>query len=208
MWHLDELLGGPRPADAPTAAPVTGPTDDGLAPSLAATMIGVARAALAGQILRDVADGFTRMPVEQVRGLQPLAAGLADQVAILCDGWPAAVADEPRLGALGAADLLLLAVAAAPALDRGVARSYRAGLDHDGVLTIGCVVDLVSPELEERLALCERLGPDAPLRRAGVVDVAGADEVAVSTPVAVAPWVLGLVRSTSLAPSGEPLIPA
>lgn len=204
MWHLDDLLRGPRPPEPP-AADETPAVEDGLAPSLAAAMIAVARAALAAQLLRDVADGFARMPVEQVRGLQPLADGLADAVATLCDGWPAAIAAEPRLAALGAADLLLLAVAAAPELDRAVARSYRAGLGHDGALTVGCVVDLVSPDLEERLLLAERLGPDGPLRSQGVLDAAGDDEVAVSTPVAVATWVLGVLRRTQLVPSGAPL---
>ncbi len=198
MWPLDDLLRGPAAAPETTDDAAAAPIDDGLNPSLAAVMIGVAKAALAAQILRDVAQGFARMSVEQVRSLQVLADTFADEVAVLCDGWPAAIAREPRLAALGAADLLLLTVAAAPELDRAIDRSYRAGLGHDGVLTVGCVVDLVSPELEERLLLAERLGPTAPLRREGVVEVAADDDVAVSTTLTVMPWVLGLLRRTQL----------
>jgi hypothetical protein len=90
---------------------------------------------------------------------------------------------------------MLLALAAAPALDRGIALGY-ARLDREP-LTAGLLLDLASATEANRLALCGALHPDAALRRSGVLLAGGPDGAAATaaeTRLAVAPAVLSVLR--------------
>jgi hypothetical protein len=87
----------------------------------------------------------------------------------------------------------LLALAAAPMLDRGVARGY-ARLEREP-MTAGLLLDLASTTEASRVALYAALHPDAALRRNSVL-LAGApdDAAAAGTQITVAPAVLSVLR--------------
>lgn len=87
----------------------------------------------------------------------------------------------------------LLALAAAPMLDRGVARAY-ARLEHDP-MTAGLLLDLASTTEASRVALYAALHPDAALRRNAVLLASARDDAATaSTRITVAPAALSVLR--------------
>jgi hypothetical protein len=88
---------------------------------------------------------------------------------------------------------MLLALAAAPMLDRGVARGY-ARLERES-MTAGLLLDLASTTEASRVALYAALHPDAALRRNGLLLASTPDDAATaSTRIAVAPAVLSVLR--------------
>ncbi|HSR97158.1 MAG TPA: hypothetical protein VLM79_08920 [Kofleriaceae bacterium] len=86
----------------------------------------------------------------------------------------------------------LLALAAAPQLDRGVARGY-ARLEREP-LTAGLLLDLASTTEASRVALYAALHPDAALRRSGLLAASPDDAASASTRITVAPAVLSVLR--------------
>ncbi|MEZ4401364.1 MAG: hypothetical protein R3B06_15170 [Kofleriaceae bacterium] len=170
------------------------PHDDDLelGVSLATVVIALTQAAAAALVVRDADAGFVRVPVEQRTQLSGRAETLAEHVADLCDGWPRIAVDEPRLGGLRGGELLLLALAAGPALDRSVARVVRRALS-DEPLTIGGLIDLAGADLDTRLALALAWERAEPLLARGLVHCADAEPTLTSV-VAVAPWVVARLR--------------
>ena len=86
----------------------------------------------------------------------------------------------------------LLALAAAPMLDRSVARGY-ARLEREP-LTAGLLLDLASTTEASRVALYAALHPDAALRRSGVLAAVPDDAATASTRITVAPAALSVLR--------------
>ena len=86
----------------------------------------------------------------------------------------------------------LLALAAAPLLDRSVARGY-ARLEREP-LTAGLLLDLASTTEASRVALYAALHPDAALRRSGVLAASPDDAATATTRITVAPAVLSVLR--------------
>lgn len=165
--------------------------DDGLAPPLAAVIVELAQAAAAALAVRDAEAGFARVPSEQRLALAERADTLPELVATVVERWDAIARRAARLDGLSAGELTLLALACAPELDRGTARTLRRVLDEPG-LTVGALCDLASADLEARLTLAACLGPEAPLAARGALRV---DAAMASAPVAVAPWVIDALRA-------------
>lgn len=167
-------------------APIADPPDR----RLAEVVVELARAAVADLALRDVELGFARVPPEQRTGLHDTAAGFADRVAELAERWDQAVDREPRLAGLEVDEQVVLALACAPELDRGLARALRRVVD-EPVLTVGALCDLASDELEARWRLMELLEAGAPLVERGLLAVVTS---CASASVTVAPAVVLALR--------------
>lgn len=155
-------------------------------------------APLVDAILALAEAATARLGVREARGHAPPPAGLIagaelwpTLVAELVEAWnDSGIADDERLAALTATDLVLLAVAVAPALDRATARRYRGFASPGEPLTVGLVIDLAGGSAATRVRLGRRLARDLPLR-AGEVVLAGAGQIPVATgELAVAPWVI------------------
>lgn len=155
-------------------------------------------APLVDAILALAEAATARLSVREARGHAPPAAGLIagaelwpTLVAELVEAWnDSGIADDERLAALTATDLILLAVAVAPALDRATARRYRGFASPGEPLTVGLVIDLAGGSAATRVRLGRRLARELPLR-AGEVVLAGAGQIPVATgELSVAPWVI------------------
>lgn len=153
---------------------------------VAILVVELARAAAAGLALRDADEGFARVPPEQQAALAERAERRPALTAALLDAWPRVAARAPGLAEAGATEQLLIALAAAPALDRAIARTYRRTLDEPG-LSAGALLDLAFAELDERLAATEVL------RACGALELA--EEPTASTPVRIAPAVVAALRA-------------
>jgi hypothetical protein len=135
--------------------------------------------------------------VREARGHAPPAAGLAASAELwpaltgeLLEAWAeSGVALDERLAALSAIDVVLLAVAVAPALDRATMRRYRA-MAAPEPLTAGLVIDLAGGSAATRVRLGRRLARELPLRAGEVVLVDGGQVPSVTSELAVAPWVI------------------
>ena len=133
-------------------------------------------------------------------------AKFAERSSALRTAWLAAEQLVPGGGPLGRLGRLmritssfvepvLLALAVAPLLDRGVARGY-ARLEPEP-MTAGLLLDLASATEASRLALSGALHPDAALRRHALILAGDPDCVAAvgaDTAIAVAPSVLSVLR--------------
>jgi hypothetical protein len=164
---------------------------------LCASILALARTATARLLGRetDVASPVTRPRQSESR--------FVERAADLRTAWAGAEQVVPGGGPLGRLSRLLrtsasfvepvlLALAAAPLLDRSTARSY-GRLDREP-MTAGLLLDLASATEASRMALFAALHPDAPLRRNGLL-LAGDDGAASAiTPIAVAPAVLAVLR--------------
>jgi hypothetical protein len=96
-------------------------------------------------------------------------------------------------------DLLLLALAAAPRLDRTLSRAY-ASLGGPEV-SVGVLLDLASPIFEHRLGLAGSLHARGALRAAALIELADPGPVELGDDVKVARSVMAALR-------GEPITPA
>lgn len=157
----------------------------------------VSDAPLYDAILALAEAATARLSVRESRGHAPPASNLIAAaelwpalVAELLEAWgDAQMAADERLAALSATDILLAAIAVAPALDRGTARRYRA-LAAPEPLTAGLVIDLAGGSAATRVRLGRRLERELPLR-AGEVLLVGAGQVPMSTSeLAAAPWLV------------------
>lgn len=157
----------------------------------------VSDAPLYDAILALAEAATARLSVRESRGHAPPATNLIAAaelwpalVAELLEAWgEAQMAADERLAALSATDILLAAIAVAPALDRGTARRYRA-LAAPEPLTAGLVIDLAGGSAATRVRLGRRLERELPLR-AGEVLLVGAGQVPMATSeLAAAPWLV------------------
>jgi hypothetical protein len=167
---------------------------------LCAAILALARAAIGRLSGR---DGDAMSPSARPRLSE---AKFSDRSSELRTAWIAAAQLVPGGGPLGRLDQLLrssasfvepmlLALAAAPALDRQVALGY-ARLDREP-LTAGLLLDLASATEANRIALYGALHPDAALRRNGLLLAESSDSavaIAADTRIAVAPSVLSVLR--------------
>jgi hypothetical protein len=166
---------------------------------LCASILALARAAIGRLAGRD--GEASASPSARPRLSEAKFAERSDELRM---AWIAAEQLVPGGGPLGRLGRLLrssasfveptlLALAAAPALDRGVAVGY-ARLDREP-LTAGLLLDLASATEANRIALYGALHPDAALRRSGVL-LAGSPDGATGadTRLAVAPSVLAVLR--------------
>jgi hypothetical protein len=157
----------------------------------------VSDAPLYDAILALAESAVARLSVRESRGHAPPAAGLLASaelwpglVAELLEAWAdAAMASDERLAALSAIDIVLTAIAVAPALDRATARRYRA-LAAPEPLTAGLVIDLAGGSAATRVRLGRRLARELPLRAGDVVRVAAEAVPMVTSELMVAPWLV------------------
>lgn len=163
--------------------------------AVAGAIVALAQAAAARLAQRDAAAGATRDARDHAATAAPDAhaaadAAVADRVADLLDAWPDVLrVDEARLAALSALDLVVLALAAAPALDRATARRYRRLAEGDAApLTVGLVADLAGASVAARVRLLRRLARDLPLRTGGLVAAGDAPVPAADAPLTLGPW--------------------
>lgn len=170
---------------------------------LGEAILALGRAAVARLTERDAAGGFVSLAPTQRAALQAQAArfealaaaalGLArarPEVARLCALVP--TVDEAVLGML----------AAAPELDRALARAYAAVLAPEPALTAGGLLDLAAISSGARLALAATLHADRPLRAVGWLVADEPGPITLRAPVRVAPSVIGVLRGEPVGPPG------
>jgi hypothetical protein len=167
-------------------------------------VLALGRAATARLWLRLAGDGHVPPPAAELReALQGRAAEMATGLEALVRSWPRDTgAPLGRIFELldGAPDQLgLLALAAAPSLDSGVARTYE-GLAARGLLTLGFLLDLASDVEAERLRLAARLGGDAPLIARGLIELDPVFGLASGAPIHVPGSVIGAFRGADVTP--------
>ena len=123
---------------------------------------------------------------------QDPAADVPERVADLLEAWAACgLCDDERLAALSATDVVLLALVAAPALERSIALGYRSLAAPETTMTVGLIADLAGARASTRVRLHRRLGSEQPLRRMEAVLLSTSDEVpTAAAEVAIAPWVV------------------
>lgn len=164
----------------------------------------VSDAPLLDAILALAESAAARLTVREARGHAPPAVSLSASaelwpslVAELLEAWTeAGLAEDERLAALSAIDVVLLAVAVAPALDRATARRYRGFASPGEPFTAGLAIDLAGGSAATRVRLGRRLARDLPLR-AGEVVLAGAGQIPAATAeLMVAPWVVAACYGT------------
>lgn len=139
----------------------------------------------------DAMVALAEAALARYRGEVPELA-FCDAAARLLEVWgTGALREDERLAALSATDVLLLAIIAAPALERSLAQRYRALAAPEPLLTVGLVADLAGVRASTRVRLHRRLGQEQPLRAAGPLVLSDAHDIpAASAEVAVAPWLL------------------
>ena len=168
--------------------------------AIGAEILSLGRAAAARLWLRLADDGHVPAPSLELR--DPLArrgAGFDAAVEALGRCWPRDLGTAlGRLFALldGDVELLaLLAIAAAPALDGGLARTYDA-LALRGQISFGLLLDLAAATESERLRLGARIGA-SPLVTRALIEFDPMLGVASSTPIHVASTALSALRGTA-----------
>ncbi len=159
---------------------------------------GTSDAPLYDAILALAEASTARLAVREARGHAPPAPGLQASAELwpaltgeLLEAWAEAgvALQDERLAELSAIDVVLLAVAVAPALDRATMRRYRA-LAAPEPLTAGLVIDLAGGSAATRVRVGRRLARELPLRAGEVVLIDGGQIPSVTSDLAVAPWVI------------------
>lgn len=172
--------------------------------SLCTAIIDVARVAAARLTVRDAAHGYIKLAPPQRAALQTQADRWVEVTGLLLDGWRGLrrsaarhlvdmVPDDD--------DLILLALVAAPQLDRTLARAYR-GLSGLTEPSVGLLLDLAAPQLEQRLDLVGRLHADRALRAAALIEIAGNGPAMLTDPVDVSGSTVAALRGERIAPPG------
>ena len=172
--------------------------------SLCAGIIEVARIAAARLTVRDAQFGYARLSAPQRTALQAQADRWNDVTDALLAAWRGLPRGSARhLAAMVPTDeeLILFALAAAPHLDRTLARAYR-GLSGLHELTVGLLLDLAATALEDRLALVGVLHADRALRRSGLVELAGPGPAMLDEIVDPSPSAIAALRGERIAPPG------
>jgi hypothetical protein len=178
-----------EPHAAPTGA-LAAPAQPASEAPLVDGILALAHAALARLCARAAGAGEAPAP-------PPLPGPTVDEVparvAQLLETWAAFAAPlDPRLASLSAIDVVLLALAAAPALDREVARRYRGLAAPEPPLTVGLIVDLAGASSDSRARAMRRLVRDQPLRSSEVLLVNGGHVASVASEVSVGNGVLAV----------------
>lgn len=174
--------------------------------ALATAVVEVGRVAAARLTVRDASLGFSKLTPPQRTALATQAERWSELATQLLVTWRGLPAGNParRLGAMvrDDDDLLLLALAAAPQLDRTLARAF-ASLSTAGapVLTVGLLLDLASPLFEQRLGLAGALHARGALRTAALVELPEPGPAQIDDGIRVARSVIAAIR-------GEPITPA
>lgn len=171
--------------------------------ALCTAIVEVGRVAAARLTVRDAALGFSKLTPPQRTALATQADRWGELAGALLTTWRNLSPSNParRLGSMIADDddLLLLALAAAPRLDRTLARAY-ASLGGPEV-TVGVLLDLASPIFEHRLGLAGALHARRPLRAAALIELEDPGPAELDD-------VVGVARSVLAALRGEPITPA
>jgi hypothetical protein len=171
--------------------------------ALCTAAVEVGRVAAARLTVRDASLGFSKLTPPQRTALATQADRWSDLATSLLTTWRGLPAGNParRLGAMvrDDDDLILLALIAAPQLDRTLSRAY-ASLGGKA-LDVGLLLDLASPIFEQRLGLAGSLHTRAPLRAAALVELANPGPVQIEDEIRVARSVVAALR-------GEPITPA
>jgi hypothetical protein len=171
---------------------------------LCVSIIELARIAAARLTVRDATLGFSRLAAPQRTALQTQADRWDEVASGLLQMWRA----QPRGGARQLAtmarsddEMLLFALAAAPQIDRTLGRAYRslAGVNE---LTVGVLLDLASPLLEQRLQLVRFLHADRALRSSGLVEIGRRGPAMLDDVVAVAPSAVAALRNEPISAPG------
>ncbi len=175
--------------------------------TLCAAVLALGKSAAARLTCRDNDEGFAILPAVDRAPLEKLG----ELVGARLEDFGAAITSAETNDVDGATarlvqmtnnsqELLLLALAAGPALDRGLARVHgnlRGGATE---LTAGFLLDLAANDQETRLILAGALHPAAPLRRQRLLCAGAAGPVSSSTPLTVAASVLAVLRGEGIAP--------
>ncbi|MEZ4360280.1 MAG: hypothetical protein R3B48_08875 [Kofleriaceae bacterium] len=177
-WSADgeERLSSQAGAVDASAAPPAASDAPLVDATLAFAHAALARAAAAGG--EAVVDAPERLP---------------ERAAQLLEEWARYAAPlDPRLASLSGTDVLLLAIAAAPSLDRGTSLRYRA-FAGERALTVGVVVDLLGALPSTRVRASRRLARDQPLRTTEALSLGGGLVPSASSELGVANWVLAVL---------------
>ncbi len=173
--------------------------------TLCVSVIELARIAAARLTVRDAALGFSRLAAPQRTALQGQADRWDDVAGGLIELWRA----QPRGGARqlvamsGSDDeLLLFALAVAPHIDRTLGRAYKS-LAGVAELTVGVLLDLAAPALEQRLHLVRVLHADRPLRASGLLEVDRPGPAMLDDRIAVAASAVAALRGEPIASPGS-----
>jgi hypothetical protein len=172
--------------------------------SLCVSVIELARIAAARLTVRDATLGFSRLAAPQRTALQTQADRWDEIADGLLQIWRAQPRGPARqLAAMTRTDdeLLLFALAAAPQIDRTLGRAYKilAGVSE---LTVGVLLDLASPTLEQRLQLVRFLHADRALRSSGLFELPRRGPAMLDDAVTVAPSAVAALRNEPIAAPG------
>jgi hypothetical protein len=171
---------------------------------LCISIIELARIAAARLTVRDATLGFSRLAAPQRTALQTQADRWDEIASGMLQLWrsrPRSPARQVATMARTDEELVLLALAAAPQIDRTLGRAYRslAGVND---LTVGVLLDLASPNLEERLQLVQLLHGDRALRASGLLEIPRRGPAMLDDVVAVAPSAIAALRGEPIAAPG------
>jgi hypothetical protein len=171
---------------------------------LCISIIELARIAAARLTVRDATLGFSRLAAPQRTALQTQADRWDEIVAGMLQLWraqPRSSARQLATMARGDDELVLLALSAAPQIDRTLGRAYKslAGVNE---LTVGVLLDLAAPELEARLELVQLLHGERALRASGLVEIARRGPAMLDDVIGVAPNAIAALRGEPIAAPG------
>ena len=167
-------------------------------------VLALGRAAAARLYLRLAADGHVPAPAaEHAAGLAARATEVDALAQAVLAGWPR----DPLhpLGRLAGwlghhpGELTLVALAVAPHLDLGLARSYDALAPRAGI-TLGFLLDLALPDEAARLALAARLGEPRSAVAIGALEVDPAVGLSVTSVIRVPASIVAAMRGAPVAP--------
>lgn len=172
--------------------------------SLCVSVIELARIAAARLTVRDATLGFSSLAAPQRTALQTQADRWDEFAGGLLQLWRAQPRGPARqLAAMARTDdeLILFALAAAPQIDRTLGRAYKS-LSGVTELTVGVLLDLASPQLDERLQLVRHLHADRALRASGLLELPRRGPAMLDDVVAVAPSAVAALRNEPIAAPG------
>ncbi len=174
------------------------------ATDLCRAILALGKAAAARLTCRDGDEGFAALPATDKVSLSRLGDSFGARIEAFGQALTAAeVAHSAgpiaRLVTMTAnsQELVLLALAAGPGLDRGLDRVHR-NLGRGEQMTAGFLLDLAATGEDTRLVLAGALHPEAPLRQQGLLTSPAPGAVSASTPIEVAPAVLAALRGEEI----------
>ena len=173
--------------------------------ALCTTIVEVGRVAAARLTVRDASLGFSKLTPPQRTALAAQAERWTELATSLLSSWRELATGNParRLATMigDDDDLLLLALAAAPQLDRTLSRAY--GSLSSTELSVGVLLDLASPVFEHRLGLAGALHGRAVLRAASLVELDDPGPAQLADTIRVARTVIAALRGEPITPSPQ-----